>query len=113
VTDDDPVESPVIRAVMVAGSAPDTEAVHVLVVWDDLDEACQTVHGLLPQLRKNLETEPRFGGELTFFLPTEFIDDTRRNRNKVQTLQNMLVSEASEWRTASGRSWTVSVKLGV
>lgn len=111
--DEEPVDAPVIRAVMVAGSAPDTEAVHVLVVWDDLDEASQTVHSLLPQLQKNLGAEPRFGGELTFFLPTEFIDDTKRNRAKVQTLENMLRDEASEWRTASGRPWTVTVKLGV
>ena len=111
--EDDPVESPVIRAVMVAGSIPDTEAAHVLVVWDDLDEASQTIHSLLPQLEQNLKAEPRFSGELTFFLPTEFIDDTKRNRAKVTTLQNMLRDEATAWRTVSDRPWTITVKLGV
>ena len=111
--EDDPIDAPVIRALMVAGTHPDTEAAHVLVVWDDLDEAADTIRRLLPQLQASLSQEPRFGGELVFFLAEEFIQATKRNRARVNELEAALRAEAADWRTLAGQPWGVSVRLGV
>ncbi len=111
--DEDPIDAPVIRAVMVAGTQPDTEAAHVLVVWDELDEAADTIRRLLPQLQASLTHEARFGGELVFFLAAEFIEGTKRNRARIAQLETALRVEAADWRTSGGQPWAVSVRLGV
>lgn len=110
---DEPIEEPWVRAVVVPGDEPDTEGVDVMIAWDDMDDIAETALGLLPPLRDQLAAEPRFGGRVRFVLPVEFVGETPEVRAAAAALAERLREAAADATTASGRPWRIEVELGL
>lgn len=113
--DDEPLDEPWVNAVVVPGSADGTEAVDVLIAWDDLGEIGETARRLLPEVARQMATSERWGGEIRFLLPDEFVPDTKRNRELVAELEETLGADAAAIgvTAASGAPVRVRVRIGI
>jgi hypothetical protein len=110
---DEPLEEPFVRAVVVAGDEPGTEAIHVMIAWDDLEDIERLAQEMLPDVVATACEQERFGGAITFVVPSEFLADTKANRVALARLEERLVDDATDQETPSGQPIRITVKLGV
>lgn len=88
--DDEALDRPFLKALVVPGTMPDTEAVELFVAWVNFDEACRAVAGVLPQAHAQVGLNPKFGGEIVVIVATEFLtplppaDEIARLTKKLQ-----------------------------
>jgi hypothetical protein len=108
----EPLEAPYVRAVVVPGSQPDTEAVDVLIAWHDLDQIAATARRVLPQVHAMMTDEPRFGGEVTFVVATDFLDEPALEIGAAAAaLEQELARVAGPHPTATGKALVVKVRV--
>lgn len=107
---DEELEAPEVHAVVVAGTAPGTEAVDVLIAWDDLAEIEAAAATVLEDVREQLGEAPSFAGEVRFFLAPEFVAD---DPEAISALASRLRLRTALWRTSARRPWAITVIRGL
>jgi hypothetical protein len=109
--DDQPLDEPWVRALVVAGAAPGTLAAHVLIAWDDLAAIGEVAAQTLPSVIAGMAAEPSFGGEICFVLPDEFVPNTKRNRAALAAIRDRLAAAAAGQVTASGAPIVPEIRI--
>jgi hypothetical protein len=109
--DDEPLDQPQVQAVVVPGTAPDTEAVDVLVIWDDLAGVQDVAKQVLAVGLAEMLVEPRFAGEVRFIVPAEFIPDNRANRRAIAAMTKRLVEAVGGTTTLGGQPIVPTVSI--